>query len=229
MSIEEFIYDIKEIQNALEDDSDLSDAWLFQKINSYRAVMIAEQYRMEPIIDPSWLQPTPMFEFTKTDAADDPSITVNSITLGRAILPAVISLPEDQGLHRLTGSGGIISFEPTDIDTLIMKALIKEPLSRNFGYYARIGRSAYVYPYIMEGKAIIIAENPTDIQYFSGTEYRDYAVADPYPIDARLAQAIIMEILTKDLRLDREAITDVVNDSQDQLRILKDEAANRSN
>jgi len=222
MTAEEILFDIREIVGALEDDSDLEDLWVLQKVNNYRAVLIPEQFRVEPFVDPSWLQRIGKFKFTKTDAADDPLIITNSITLGRYILPEVISLPDDLGLYRLSGSGGIIGFEPTDFDTLVMKALVKEEISPNYGYYARVGTFAYTYPYIMEGSAIIIAENPLDVSFYDGTEYRTMTMQDHYPIDARMAQLIIMQILTNDLNIAQQAITDIVNDSQTQLKVLKD-------
>jgi hypothetical protein len=221
MTAENLIYDIKEIVAATEDDSDLDEYWLIQKINNYRAVLIAEQFRVDPVVDPSWLQRIGKFKFTKSDAADDPLITVNSITLGRYILPSVISLPDDLGLNRISGSSGIVGFEPTDFDTLVMKALVKEEISPNYGYYARIGRFAYVYPYIMEGSAIIIAENPFDVPIYTGTEYRTMTMEDHYPIDARMAQLVIVQILTNDLNISQQSITDIVNDSQSQLKVLK--------
>ena len=223
MTIEDIVYDIIEIKAALEDDSDLDETWLLMKINNYRSVMIAQQYALEPVIDPMWLQSTVKFDFVKADAADDPAIDVNSITLGRAIIPAVVSLPEDLGFYRLSGSGGIIGFEPTDFDTLVMKALIKEQIHRNYGYYARIGTFLYVFPYIMEGKAILIAEDPTSIKIYDGTSYRDAVATDPYPVDAKTAQMIILQILTNDLKFYEQAVSDVVNDAQMNLRIMKDD------
>ena len=229
MTAEEILYDIKEIVAALEDDSDLEDLWLLYKLNNYRAMLIFEQYKTFPVIDPSWLQPVEAFDFEKVGAADDPAITISSISLGRAILPEIVSLPEDLGLNRLSGSGGIIGFEPTDFDTLVMKALAKEEISRNYGYFARVGNFAYVYPYVMEGKAIVIAEDPTSIKIHDGTSFRDFRLigdettpGDKYPIDARLAQMIILQILTNDLNISQQAITDIVNDSQVQLKVLKD-------
>jgi hypothetical protein len=192
------------------------------KINNYRAIMINQQYALYPVVDPAWLQPTAKFDFVKADSADDPAIEVNSITLGRAIIPAVVSLPDDLGFNRLSGSGGIIGFEPTDFDTLVMKALIKEQIHRNYGYYARIGLFLYVFPYVMEGKAILIAENPTKIMFYDGTSYRDPVATDPYPLDAKTAQAVILQILTNDLKFNDQAITDVVNDAQTNLKIMKD-------
>jgi len=222
MTIEELIYDIKEIEAALEDDSELEDPWLLHKINNYRAAGIAEQYEAFPVVDPSWLQSIPLTTTEQVKASDDPSVTEGSIDLSRVTLPEVISLPEDMGVYRLSGSGGIIGFEPTDYDTLVMKALVGEPMAPSYGYYARIGLFAYIYPQVMEVKANIIAADPTSVQIYTGSEYRDFTVSDQYPIDPRMAQMIILKILTVDLKLNEQAVLDLVNDSQVPLKVMKD-------
>ncbi len=60
------------------------------------------------------------------------------------------------------------------------------------------------------GPGTIIQTNP----------YRNRDIRDNYPLDIALAQRIAMEILTKDLMIERQAVADIVTDSQDQLRIL---------
>jgi len=222
MTIEELVYDVKEIKSALEDDVDLDDLWILKKANSYRSIMIPQLYAQTPEINPSWLQLTEKLSFTRTNAADDPTVAISSVTLGRTWVPSVVALPDDLGLYRLSGSGNIIGFEPTDFDTLMMKAYIKEEVSRNYGWYSRIGNFVYVYPFVIEGKAQVIAEDPTSIKYFNGTEYRDYEISDPYPLDQGMAQMIILQILTVDLKLNEQSITDIVNDSQMNLKLMKD-------
>jgi len=222
MTIEELVYDVKEIKSALEDDVDLDDSWILKKANSYRAILIPQIYAQNPEINPSWLQSTEKLLFTKTNAADDTTVTVNSITLGRVHIPFVVALPDDMGLYRISGSGNIIGFEPTDFDTLMMKAYVGESVSRNYGWYSRIGNFVYTYPFVPEGKAQIIAEDPTSMKYYDGTEYRDYQVSDPYPLDQGTAQMVILQILTVDLKLNEQAITDIVNDSQISLKLMKD-------
>ena len=43
-----------------------------------------------------------------------------------------------------------------------------------------------------------------------------------YPISPDMAQRIILEILSKDFRLERQTIADIFNDAKDQLQIVRD-------
>jgi len=231
MTFEEIIWDIMEIKGALEDDSDLEELWLLHKINQYRAVHIVAEYGLTNEIDPVWLQRIYKFKWVKTTAADDPAITYNSITLGKATLPRTVKLPEDFGTYRIAGSGAILQFEPCDFNRLMMKAEIGEESHGEYGYYSKVGDVIYETPYLMEGSAIIIAENPMDIQINDAGTLRDMTFEDQYPLDPLLAQRVILDLLTKDLAIADGAITDIINDSQKELKIMKDEqqASGRSN
>jgi hypothetical protein len=52
----------------------------------------------------------------------------------------------------------------------------------------------------------------------------DQVVSETYnkefPVDSFMAQRIVLEILTKDFAIERQNVSDVVNDSQDQVKIL---------
>jgi hypothetical protein len=222
MRVSELIWDINEIKGALEDDSDLEEMWLIHKINSYRAIGIQEEFALSNQINPIWLQRVPKFSLTKCTAADDPSITYSSIVLSKATLPKVVSLPDDLGTYRISGSGAIMQFEPVDFNTLMMKIEMEEERDRGYGYYAKVGGTIYLHPITMEGSAIIIAENPFDIQINDLGTLRDMTFEDDYPLDIAIAQKVILQILTKDLLMNDQAITDIVNDSQKQLKIMKD-------
>lgn len=223
MTFEEIIWDIMEIKGALEDDSDLEEMWVLHKINNYRAVHIAAQFALTNEVDPIWLQRVLKFSYEKVTAADDPSITYNSITLGKAILPTVIALPEDIGTYRIAGSGAILQFEPCDFNRLMMKAEIGEENHGEYGYYAKLGNMIYVTPYLMEGSAVIVAANPMDVQILDAGVLRDMTLEDEYPLDPVLAQRAILDFLTKDMQLSDSSITDIVNDSQREFKIMKDE------
>lgn len=223
MTFEEIIWDIMEIKGALEDDSDLEEMWVLHKINQYRAVHIAQEYALTNEIDPIWLQRIRKFSWLKTSAADDPAIIHNSITLGKAELPNVVHLPEDIGVYRVSGSASIMQFEPCDFNRLMMKAEIGEESHGEYGYYAKVGRAVYITPYIMEGSLMLIAENPLDIQIYNNDILRDPVLSDDYPLDPVLAQRAILDFLTKDMQLSDGVITDIVNDSQREFKIMKDE------
>lgn len=221
MKVSELIWDIKEIKLALEDDSDLEEMWLLHKINSYRAIEIQQEFALTNTVNPQWLQRVPRFQFTKATPADDPAITTSSIVLSKATLPKVISLPDDLGTYRVSGSGAIMQFEPIDFNTLIMKVEIGDEVNFGYGYYAKVGGTIYAWPLIMEGSAIIIAEDPFDVQILENGVLRAMTIEDDYPIDIALAQKVILQILTKDLTISEGSISDIVNDSQAQLKIMK--------
>ena len=223
MTFEEIIYDILEIKGAIEDDSDIEEMWILHKMNRYRAFHISSEYSMTNQIDPSWLQRVYKFAFEKTSAADDPNITYNSIDLGKAILPSLVNLPDDIGLYRLAGSSAIMQFEPCDFNRLMMKSEIGEEKNEGYGYYSRVGNAVYITPYIMEGSTIIIADNPMDIKINDGGVLRDMTFADQYPLDPILAQKAVIDLLTKDLQISENAIMDVVNDSQRDFKLMKNE------
>lgn len=223
MTFEEIIYDIMEIKGALDDDSELEPMWVLHKINQYRGVHIAAEYRLTNEIDPIWLQRVRKFSWVRTNAADDPSIVYNSVTLGKYKIPRVVKLPEDIGTYHISGSGSIMQFEKTDFNTLMMKQEIGEDKHGEYGYYSKVGDTIYITPYIMEGSAIIIAENPLNIEINDGGVLRARTFTDDYPLDPVIAQRVILDFLTKDMKIAEGAIADIINDSQSQLNILKDE------
>jgi len=224
MKIEDLVYDVFEIKGATEDDSDLDELWVLHKINNYRSALIKRDFDLSNEINPTWLQRVHKFSWEKTNAADDPAITYNSVRLGKYTLPAVISLPDDMGTYRVTGSSAILQLEVIDFALLMMKAEIGEQIPGEYGYYSKVGNVIYCYPYIMEGSAMIVADNPLDVQIHdpSTGALRDMVFTDEYPLDRTLAQEALLMFLKNDMAIAEGAITDIINDAQDQLKILKD-------
>lgn len=220
MNYEDIIWDIREIVKAIEDDSDLSDFWLINKINNYRQIHILNDYNLNNYINPAWLQRIYKFKWEKVTAADDPNITYSSVILGRHIFPALINLPEDLGLYRLSGSSNIDNFEYTSIFNLMLLSKM-DASNRNYGYYTRIGNYVYITPHVPEGTAIVIAANPMEIQVNDEGTLRDRKISDECPIDGYNAQKIIIDILTNDLRINLSILGDYLNDAEDNLKVLK--------
>lgn len=222
MTIEEYIWDVKEIKGLLTDDSDIEDMWILHKLNMYRAIHIVNEYNLTNEIDPIWLQRIYKFRWKKCNASDDPNIIYNSITLGKYIFPKIINLKEGLGNYRISGSGSIIQFESCGFDRLMMKLEIGEETNGQYGYFSKIGDTIYISPYIPEGSATIIAENPLDVPINDNGTFRNMEFTDEYPLDAILAQKCILDLLTKDMAISDKSITDIVNDSQNEFKILKD-------
>jgi hypothetical protein len=222
ISAENLISDIREIINAVEDDSDIMDEWLIYKLNHYRAAIILQKYNMDLVIDPSWQLHTEIIQTTQTDPSNDPNVDVSSVSLSKATIPEPIALPNDLGLI-ITGSGGIVPLESISYTQLAYKASIGQEIDKGMGYYARVGNVAFMYPLLLKIKAIIIPANPMEIKVLDSGAFRERTLTDPYPIDLDSAQAMIIELLTKDLKVKIETIGDLVNDSQDQFKVLADE------
>jgi hypothetical protein len=222
MTISQMIYDIREIVNSVSDDSDISNEWLYHKMNIYREVVLLEKYKEDPHVDPAWLVNVPVIKTKPANPADDPSITYVSVHISKAIIPEPISLPDDLGLI-VTGSSGIIPYEKQSLTLLAQKAMIKEHIDNGMGYYARVGAAnLYLYPLTMEVKLTMIPKNPLEIQVLENNAYRDRTLDDEYPVDADTAEKIILLLLERELSIKLKTVNDLVNDSQDQFNILTD-------
>jgi hypothetical protein len=227
MKLNYLVYDIREIKKAIDDDSDLDDLWIINKINMYRGIIIDELFALRGEIDQSWAQRTPRFKFEKVNSADDPNVSITSVTLGKYKLPKVISLPDDEGTISVMSGGRIREFSRTDFNSLMLRIEVNEERHPYDGWYARVGDEIYVYPYTIYGQAIIIADDPTSVKIVEDGVERDFDITDEYPLDASLAQRIVLQILTRDLAISDGQIADIINDSQDQLKILTSENAGK--
>lgn len=221
MTIEEVIYDIFEIKQAVNDDTDLDELFILQKLNNYRSIFIQEDYAKTPIINPGWVQRTGVLNPEKINSADDPNISVSSITLGKVEIPPIITLPEDIGLYRISGSSGITSFDFVSFPELMLKIWSEYEILQNYGLASRLGNVLYIYPYSLEIQAYLIGENPMDFPVQESGIWRARTFSDDYPVDASIAQKAILEILIKDLNIRERTIEDIINDSQVQLKIMK--------
>jgi hypothetical protein len=223
MTAEEIVYDILEIKNAINDDRDIDEIWLIHKFNAHRSLQIIEEFKQSNEIRSMWLMRLYKQEVKKVTSADDPSITTTSIELGKVHLPNIVAIPNDAGFVRLTGSSGILTFDPISYDTLMLKINFKEDKMGEFGYYTQIGNDVFLWPYVREVQAIIIPEDPFDIQVIDPTTkvLRDFGITDDYPLDIDMCQKVIWEVLTKDLAYNDQQVKDIVNDSQNQLKVMR--------
>lgn len=220
MTIEEAVYDVFEIKKAANDETDLDEFFVLQKLNSYRAIVINQLYQLTGHLDYSWLQRHPQFSWEKVTAADDPNVITSSITLGKFKLPKVVSLPENLGLYQLTGSGGIRVYSQDDFATMMLRAEIEER-HPDHGYYSIIGDVVYSFPYNMYGQAVLVADNPMDVPVIENNVQRDFAITDEYPSDSALMQQCILQVLTVDLKIADQQVSDIINDSQVQLKLMQ--------
>lgn len=220
-TLEKNIYDIYEILKAVGDDSDIPEGFLIERFNKYRASLIYQYYLQNTSIPPVFVQDYPLLSFTKTDSADDPSVTLASITVGKASLPNIVTLPDDAGIIRITTGSRQIPLQPTDPNELFLRIELNDNIYNQYGYYYILGNTLYIYPYVMVGKLLAVFENPMDCPVLSSGAFRARTMADDYHTDLMTANACILEILTKDFQISRQQIAEILNNAQSEAKVLQ--------
>lgn len=221
MKVEEIIYDVLTVAGQLSNDADLTEDYVIDKMNKYRDLLLRQKFSITRNLDPINIQIMPMIEFEESDPTYDPTSFNPEIVLGHAIIPTIINLDNDYGLKYIGSSDGRTSFTKIDPMALMMKIDIKEPMFYKMGYFYINGNQLFVYPYVSEGKIIAVFYNPMEIPVLENGNYRERKLTDDYPMEGGLAQDAISRILTVDLAIKTQQIEDLLNDSQDQLKILK--------
>ena len=125
---------------------------------------------------------------------------------------AIFINPLDSKLFYTT-STPIYSIE-NNIEYIITKGYIKEvtPSGSILGVIYKIGET--------------FTANLNNTYSGDGTIFRTSKVLSPalnssYPCTGEMAERIILEILTKDFQIERKSVSDILNDSVDQLQVLK--------
>lgn len=248
--------------------------FLAYKIHEYRALFIQKKYAENREIEPEWLQTIPIEQFTCVGTGDDPNVVGETTRLGKCTLPAVVSLPRNLGMYRLSASSKQKQIYPTTEHEFYMMLETGDDRLRHFEFYYPLGKSYYIYPYREKGTATCILENPLEAQgkqteivpngsLQNGVEYlvaqnsivygqKLYIVGQSfiaseangssysgdgvlfmknklytldtradYPCDAGMAEMIILEILTKDFKLEAQYITDIRQDFADQFKVIR--------
>jgi len=214
------IYDIRYVLRQTTDDNRVRDEFLMSKIHTYRSGFIQEDFSRNRFLNPVWLQDLKKLSATKVNSADDPSIADTSISLGKVTLPNIVSLPEDIGLFRVAGSSKHKVFTPVGMNYFYLLIDIDPTTAINQMIYYRTGNSIYLYPYNTECNAVAILGNPLEGYLIENNVKRNLKWTDKYPIDRKMAQDVIISILTKEFAIEMKMVSDIKNDARDQFKIL---------
>lgn len=281
MKLEDIIWDIKTILGATKAElrNSVEDRFLANKINNYRSVFIATFFDQNFIINDNWTQDLGVKKVAKVNSADDPSIVISSISVGKLQLPGIIPLIDisgyNRGYYRISTTSRQKTIFQTSTERLFNMIYCKDPRLKLFYFYFTIQDSIYIYPYLNQVIPVVILDDPmngiikkTDyvlsgqmipgemytvvrgsIIYGSlGTQKKgdvftcteqiginftgsgfvmkanqltNMTVQSNYPVDRKMAQQIILEILTKEFQIEMGHVQDVVEDNQDQFKIIK--------
>jgi len=274
MKIENIIYDIKHLLDALTDDTRINDAHLIFKINNYWAIFLKDEIEKTGIINESYFSRFPLITTNPVSSADDPNVIGGTVKFSKFKMPAIMNIPNTFGLpvRLYTAERHNRIYEITR-DYLFEMLHSEDDTIDLYKYFFREGNEVYIYPVVHKVSLLALLQNPLEasvyyttpellfqlengIEYVvtsgsvkdsnntlylknetftcdsslsytgDGVVYRVNQVLDAdkdsdYPIPPDIAQRIVLEILTKDYMLEKQNIFDIVNDSQDQFKIMK--------
>jgi hypothetical protein len=233
MKLENIVYDIRTVYRQLGDDTELTDDFLINKINSYRATLLERQF-FKGVVDLSAVQDVyaGYQDTTTVNSADDIQITKTSIVITKLELPATVKCTKWNGVHQILHSaqhkpisyfhhGLFMSMIENNADELSRETM-----------YTFVGKKLYFYPKLDRVRVYAILENPLDgftknalltpqgISLSASGTKRNLTILDEYPVDVATAQNVILAILTQYLNLQKQSIEDLANDGQSQLKLL---------
>lgn len=165
---------------------------------------------------------TSYVDFTEVNTADDPLLVGCDCTIGKYVMPEIVSLPgkrgsfHDRGIFRVSQASRQIPYFPTSINRFY--SFVGTSYRARHKYYWKIQNDLFISPYIKKISLLLILDNPLDAGITED---------DPYPISATLLEYIVMNILTKDFNIESKVAADLRNDAADALIAIQQKAMKR--
>ena len=169
MKIENIVYDIKHLLNALTDDTRIADGHLIFKINNYWAIFLKEDYNQTGILNKSAYQRIPLITSYPVSSADDPSVDGGTIKFSKITVPKLIQLGEREPAMDLWMSQKHQRIYFIDRDTLMEMIIANDELLDIFKYYIYEGNDVYIYPVVGNVSFAGLLETPMDASMFYTT------------------------------------------------------------
>lgn len=169
----------------LSKDSRISERWVDFVIHDYRARGIREEYARNLFIDPTWISDMGDTPVTIVNSADDPDVALTSKCVSKIDLPDIVSLPDDRGVHRISGASRLSEFYRSTEENYY--SLHPGQVEAKYDYYWRIGPSLYVGSSDKSLKTIrpfLILGNPMDgfVIQTTWVESGDLTVGQSYTV-----------------------------------------------
>ena len=169
MKIENIIYDIKHLLNALSDDTRVSDAHLIFKINNYWALFIKEEIRITGIVSTALFQRIPLITVYPVTSADDPAVTGGTIKFGKIKIPPLVDIGRQEPPMNLFTSERHKRIYYSDRDLLMEMIQAKDERLDQFKFYIIEGTTVYIYPVVPSVSFSGILQNPMEASLFYTT------------------------------------------------------------
>jgi len=232
MTLEKIIYTIREVEKSMGLDSRYDDRMIIDMINRYRSVHIDNYFQANGVLKQDWFQSLGVITQTNVNSGDDSLVPFTSIAFGKYILPKTIEIPLARTII-IRSASKHNRIEEIDNHLLFKMIETEDELLRDFVCYFREQNVLYFYPVGNMVTIRCILENPLDgITYNqavsgdgtvispAGTR-RNLMIMDEYPTANFITTQIILDILTKELGLEKRNIPDITVDGAETDNILK--------
>ncbi len=162
MTLHELVSDIMLVlsKSTISKDFRVSKRHIRFLVNQYRARKIQDDYKTFGRVMPEYMQDLGILQVTKINSGDDTSIPYTSLTLGKISIPPIVSLPDEDGLVRVSSSSRQMTYYP--IEMPLFFDLVPDSIQTKFPYYFKVGIPVYLHPYIQEVNMIAVLDDPLD-------------------------------------------------------------------
>jgi hypothetical protein len=136
-------------------------------IHKYAARSKRESFQRQGYIDPVWIQNLGIRTLTPVDSGEELPGYCSGITLGKVVLPRILSLPDDKGVVRVSGTSQHSTYYGISIERFF--DLDRTSLRAKIPYYMRSGDDFYLYPTPNKAHFRFVLDNPMDGDFFDNT------------------------------------------------------------
>jgi hypothetical protein len=228
---EKIAYSIKHILKKLNvKTDDLKDEYLYHRIPTYAAQVMAVEYSKKLSVDPLWIFNLGKVDTENVNSGDDPNVMNGSVVLSRYRMPGAISFGKKPFLKAYTG---LRTFSYTFIDNFDMFFMIYKGdrgMLEKYPVSLYIGGNVYIYP--NKGLQIqFVPSNPFECNIrrelrhpntgeliHNAETLRPFTVLDPYPISPSVEYGLILDLIANEFQINRQLIVDKIQDGNDETR-----------
>lgn len=228
MTLQDIIYEIRNTAKMYNNDCNITDDDLAQRINNYREHFLS-LLGPEVIIDQNLWQT--IEEESSLTSGSEIFGAISSIALLKFFLPQTVNNPFEKTVKLYSLSGNIM---PQEIDNeILFFQMINTGMNDNCPIFIKRGSNLLVYPQTFNGFVRAILCNPLEaktrtrivnpqsyssdnLQYIGdGINLRERTMLDDYPINGQIKSMVVAKILTFDLNINLAISADEESDGTD--------------
>ncbi len=163
MKLEDIIYDVKTILDALQITTRVKDRYLIHKINNYRALFLEQMFEEQngKDVNPLYYSRWPNQLGTVVDSADFETNSISTIKFMKYSLPKVIKLDDVNKSIKVRSVSRQIQFYYKTLPEIMELIFSDSFLPKLYHYWYIEGNEVYIYQPV-KADFLLLLEDPTD-------------------------------------------------------------------